>query len=261
MRENKLSVLGAGRMGQEILSCLNDDPGHWQLAGLWRRAGSSPVSYAKAGLQSDDLATVLANADIAVDFSLPEATDAVLDAVTAAGVPLVCGVSGLDKPSLDRMAEVARQLPVFYDRNMSIGIALLRQAVADVARILGTESAVTVHDLHHEQKRDAPSGTALMLGEAVAAARGQEFETVMRYSEGRPVAQVEEGEILFEVRREGRHPGTHRVEFRGDAETLSFGHEVSDRRVFALGALRAAKWLLERPPGLYSMRDLTREIR
>lgn len=260
MRTHRLSVLGAGRMGQEILGCLDDDAAQWQLAGLWLRAGSPKVSFAAVDVQSDDLDTVLANADIAVDFSLPDATTAILDAAVAAKVPLVCGVSGLDKAALERMAEASQQIPVFYDRNMSIGIALLRQAVADAARILGTDAAVTVHDLHHEKKLDAPSGTALMLGEALAAARGQEFGQVMRYAEDGPVTDAEEGEICFEVRREGLHPGTHRVEFRAEAETISYSHAVSDRRVFARGALRAAKWLLERPPGLYNMQDLTREI-
>lgn len=245
-----LGVLGAGRMGQEILGCLSEDPATWQLAGLWLRAGSPAVGFAPADLQSDDLASVLANADIGVDFSLPDATTAVLDAAVAAGVPLVCGVSGLDKPALDRMAEASRHIPIFYDRNMSIGIALLRQAVADAGRILGTDAAVTVHDLHHEQKLDAPSGTALMLAEEVT-----------RYAENAPVTDAEAGEICFEVRREGNHPGTHRVEFRAEAETIIYSHVVSDRRVFARGALRAAEWLLKRPPGLYDMRDLTREFR
>lgn len=259
-----ISLLGAGRMGREIMACIRDDPG-LALAGVWVRPGSrllgaSMAEYAGPGaspvVASSDLPAVLANADVAIDFSLPAATPAILDAVQRASTPLVCGVSGLSadlQAALRRTADVA---PVFYERNMSIGIAVMRRLVADAARLLGPEFSASVHDLHHAAKLDAPSGTALMLGEALAAARKQAFAEVMRYSaDGTPTAR-NNADIVFDVRREGQHPGNHTVRFAGAAETLAISHDVSDRRVFAIGAVRAARWLRDRPAGFYGMQDM-----
>jgi len=261
MSEAKISVLGAGRMGQEILQQLAKEPGEWRHASVWLRAGNARDSgqLGQSGLSldyNDNLAEVLCNASVAVDFSLPEATPDVLNAVIAARVPLVSGVSGLSDTVLRQMAEAAKRVPVFYDRNMSIGIALLKRAAADAARLLGTSAAVTINDLHHAKKLDAPSGTALMLGEAVAEARGQDFSSVMHYDQANSAQLPTPDAIRYNVRREGSYPGTHSVEFQGDAETLRLVHEVSERAVFAIGALRAARWLRRRPAGLYSMQDM-----
>jgi len=257
-------VLGAGRMGQEIMRALagNDE---LRLAGVWARKKSpalqklmaesaGPVAGAIA--ISDDLASVLNAADVAIDFSLPEATHKVLDAVLAAAKPLVIGVSGLDRAAVEEIEDVARTIPILYDRNMSLGIAVLDGLVRQAVAGLGAGFEAEIHETHHRHKVDAPSGTALKLGASLAASRNQDFESVKRYEPAglnRPLAP---GEIGFEVSREGEVPGEHTVILYDESERLELKHAVSSRRVFADGALRAAQWLADRPPGLYAMRDL-----
>lgn len=262
----RVAVLGAGRMGREILAALSSDPARYTLAGLWvrdpQRAGAAELVALAGAAAGDaavhgDLPAILADADVAIDFTLPGATRDIADAARTAGKPLVCGVSGLGANELAALSGAANGVAVFYERNMSIGIALLRRAIEDAARVLGAGAAAEISDLHHAAKIDAPSGTALMLGEALAAARGQQFREVMRYDAARGRGSRRgEGDILFDVRREGSHPGRHTVTLASGPETLTYGHEVHDRAVFAVGALRAARWLAGRAPGRYGMPDM-----
>jgi len=259
-----IAVLGAGRMGQEIMRVLagNDE---LRLAGVWARNKSPALQKhmaelggpaAGASAISDDLASVLNAADVAVDFSLPEATHKVLDAVLAAAKPLVIGVSGLDRAAVDEIKDAARTVPILYDRNMSLGIAVLDGLVRQAVASLGAGFEAEIHETHHRHKMDAPSGTALKLGASLAAARNQDFEAVKRYEPAGLKRPLAPGEIGFEVSREGEVPGEHTVILYNESERLELKHAVSSRRVFADGALRAAQWLSDRPPGLYTMRDL-----
>lgn len=259
-----IAVLGAGRMGREIIRAMtgNDE---LRLAGVWARKKSPALQKyvaesagpaAAAVTISDDLASVLNAADVAIDFSLPEATHKVLDAVLAAAKPLVIGVSGLDRAAVDELEDVARTIPILYDRNMSLGIAVLDGLVRQAVASLGAGFEAEIHETHHRHKVDAPSGTALKLGASLAAARNQDFEAVKRYEPAGLERPLAPGEIGFEVRREGEIPGEHTVILYNEAERLELKHAVSSRRVFADGALRAAQWLSDRPPGLYAMRDL-----
>ncbi len=259
-----IAVLGAGRMGREIIRAMtgNDE---LRLAGVWARKKSPALQKyvaesagpaAGAVAISDDLASVLNAADVAIDFSLPEATHKVLDAVLAAAKPLVIGVSGLDRAAVDELEDVARTIPILYDRNMSLGIAVLDGLVRQAVASLGAGFEAEIHETHHRHKVDAPSGTALKLGASLAAARNQDFEAVKRYEPAGLERPLAPGEIGFEVRREGEIPGEHTVILYNEAERLELKHAVSSRRVFADGALRAAQWLSDRPPGLYAMRDL-----
>ena len=259
-----IAVLGAGRMGREIIRAMtgNDE---LRLAGVWARKKSPALQKyvaesagpaAGAVAISDDLASVLNAADVAIDFSLPEAAHKVLDAVLAAAKPLVIGVSGLDRAAVDELEDVARTIPILYDRNMSLGIAVLDGLVRQAVASLGAGFEAEIHETHHRHKVDAPSGTALKLGASLAAARNQDFEAVKRYEPAGLERPLAPGEIGFEVRREGEIPGEHTVILYNEAERLELKHAVSSRRVFADGALRAAQWLSDRPPGLYAMRDL-----
>ena len=259
-----IAVLGAGRMGREIIRAMtgNDE---LRLAGVWARKKSPALQKyvaesagpaAAAVTISDDLASVLNAADVAIDFSLPEAAHKVLDAVLAAAKPLVIGVSGLDRAAVDELEDVARTIPILYDRNMSLGIAVLDGLVRQAVASLGAGFEAEIHETHHRHKVDAPSGTALKLGASLAAARNQDFESVKRYEPAGLERPLAPGEIGFEVRREGEIPGEHTVILYNEAERLELKHAVTSRRVFADGALRAAQWLSDRPPGLYAMRDL-----
>ena len=221
----RVVVAGAGRMGQAIANGLagRDD---MELIGTWRRG--------------EDLATLVAAADVVIDFSLPDGTMQVLDAVTRYGKPLVCGVSGLEDAQLARLDDAAEQVPLVYDRNMSLGVAVLEHSVREAARSLGSDFDIHIAEVHHVHKKDAPSGTALKLGEAVAEARGE----------------VGTGSVSFESERRGEVPGDHDVRMQSATETLTFGHSVTTRQVFADGAIRAARWVIGQAPGRYQMRDV-----
>ena len=221
----RIAIAGAGRMGQAIAAGLDADD-DLELAGIWKRG--------------DDLAPIVAAADVVVDFSLPDGTMQVLAAVAKHGKPLVCGVSGLADAQMARLDAVAAQVPVVYDRNMSLGVAVLEHSVREAAKSLGSDFDIHVSEVHHVHKKDAPSGTALKLGEAAADARGESGT----------------GSVTFESERRGEVPGDHEVTMRSAAESLTFAHSVTTRQVFADGAIRAARWIPGKLPGRYTMRDV-----
>ncbi len=196
------------------------------LTGIWQRGG--------------DIDALVATADVVVDFSMPDGTEAVVEAAVKHEKPLVCGVSGLSDKQMAKLDAAANKIPLVFDRNMSIGIAVLERTVRDAAASLGPDFTVDISETHHVHKKDAPSGTALKLGEAIAESRGESGT----------------GQIRFEVERRGEVPGDHEVVMSTATERLSFAHSVTTRQVFADGALRAAQWLVEQPPGLYSMQDV-----
>jgi len=247
-----IAVLGAGRMGQELMSAIASDDA-LRLAGVWARKKVKPD---EAIVVSDDLPAVLSASDVAIDFSLPEATPKVLEAVLAAGKPLVIGVSGLDRGVVEAIDAASRTVPVLYDRNMSVGIAVVDRLVRQAAAALGTGFEAEIHETHHVHKIDAPSGTALKLGASLAEARGQDFQSVKEYEPAGLKRPLAPGQIGFEVTREGEVPGEHTVIFYSESERLELKHLVLNRRVFADGALLAAQWLMSQPSGLYTMRDL-----
>lgn len=196
------------------------------LAGIWKRGG--------------DLDSIVSAADVLVDFSLPTATDYVLAAAVRHRTPLVCGVSGLGERQMDNLGEAATAIPIVYDRNMSLGIAVLERVVRDAAAALGREISIEISDTHHVHKKDAPSGTALKLGESIAESRGEPGTD----------------RLTFSSERIGEVPGEHEVIMRSPTERLTFGHSVTTRQVFVDGALRAARWVFDKPAGLFSMGDV-----
>lgn len=220
-----IAIAGAGRMGQAIAMSARQSQ-DFKLVGIWQRGA--------------DLGALAGAADVVVDFSLPEANAEVIDAVLRHQKPLVCGVSGLDEAQIAMLDKAAERVPLVFDRNMSLGIAVLMQSVRAAAAALGPEFAVDVFEVHHLHKKDAPSGTALKLGEAIAASRG-EFGT---------------GSVRFESERRGEVPGDHEIVMQSATEKLTFAHSVTTRQVFVDGALRAAGWLVDKAPGRYSMQDV-----
>lgn len=211
------------------------------LAGMWVRdpERAAGLNLPRDVLVSADIDAVAAAAEVLVDFSLPTATSDVLAAATRHGKPLVCGVSGLADTQLSQLRAAARTVAIVYDRNMSLGVAVLENIVRQASAALGEEFVAEVHETHHAHKLDSPSGTALKLGEAIAAARGTAVE-----------------DIHYEVERRGEVPGDHSVVFTSATERLSLAHSVTTRDVFADGALRAARWIVDQPAGLYSMQDV-----
>ena len=180
----------------------------------------------------------------------------VLQAVVRHKIPLVSGVSGLDDLQLATLDDTAAVVPVVYDRNLSVGVAILEELVRVAAASLGPEFEAEIHETHHIHKKDAPSGTALKLGEAVADVRNQDFREVARYAPQEGSREPSAGDIRFEVERRGEVPGDHSVNFRSETELLTLNHSVTTRQVFADGALRAARWVVRQDPGLYLMKDV-----
>lgn len=216
-----------GRMGKAIAAAVDDDP-----------------SFAL----DDD------RGDIIVDFSAPEALAASLDRAIRAGVPVLVGTTGLDDLANRRIEDAGRSVAVLRASNTSLGVALLEELVERAAAVLGSRWDVEVLEMHHRLKRDAPSGTALLLGEAAARGRGQP----MRREEARSGRQLEreEGAIGFAALRGGTVVGDHDVIFAGNEERIILSHRAENRMIFARGALAAARFLADRPPGVYGMRDV-----
>lgn len=196
------------------------------LCGIWRRG--------------EDLGAYLGDADVLIDFSLPDAADLILQEVQARSMPLVCGVSGLQDAQMQRLRDVATAVPLVYDRNMSLGIAVLERSVREAAASLGQDFSIAVSEVHHVHKKDSPSGTALKLGEAMAAARGEKGT----------------GRVSFTAERRGEVPGEHEVVMQSATECVVFAHRVTTRQVFVDGALRAARWVVGQDAGLYSMQNV-----
>ncbi len=218
----KISIIvlgGHGRMGKLLMAAALADP-------TW---AATPLSRA------DDARTALRSADIAIDFTSPSAS--VQHAAWAAetGKPLVIGTTGLDAAQMQILRDAAKRTPIFYARNFSLGIHVLRQLVMRAARDLPPEYQIEIVEAHHQHKKDAPSGTGLALAEM--AARGGQLP---------PIHALRLGGII----------GDHAVHFANAQEVLTLEHRAIDRAVFAAGALRAARWLITQPPGFYGMDDL-----
>lgn len=194
------------------------------------------------------------NGDVLVDFSAPGALQTSLDRALSAGVPILIGTTGLDDAAERRIAEAARKIPVLCAPNTSLGVALLAELVERAAKVLGPDWDIEISEIHHRMKSDAPSGTALLLGEAAARGRG----TKLNPERGRDGTSLkrDRGAIGFASLRGGTVAGEHDVLFLGPEERLILSHRAESRTIFARGALAGARFLVGRTPGLYSMRDV-----
>lgn len=192
--------------------------------------------------------------DVLIDFSAPAALPASLDRALAAGIPILIGTTGLDELADKRIADAAETIAVLKSANTSLGVAVLADLVERAARALGPDWDIEILEMHHRHKADAPSGTALALGEAAARGRGGP----MRAERGRDGTGLkrQEGAIGFASLRGGTVAGEHDVIFAGSDERLILSHRAESRMIFARGALAAARFLVGRPAGLYSMRDV-----
>jgi 4-hydroxy-tetrahydrodipicolinate reductase len=192
--------------------------------------------------------------DVLIDFSAPSALSASLDRAVSGGIPILVGTTGLSAAAKQEIAAAAKAVPILQAANTSLGVALLAQLVERAARVLGPDWDIEISETHHRTKADAPSGTALLLGEA--AARGR--KTKLRAERGRNGTGLkrQEGAIGFASLRGGTVAGEHDVLFLGPEERLVLSHAAESRMIFARGALAAARFLVGRPAGIYSMRDV-----
>jgi 4-hydroxy-tetrahydrodipicolinate reductase len=192
--------------------------------------------------------------DVLIDFSAPAALQASLDRAVGAGIPILVGTTGLDELADRRLAAAAEEVAVLRAANTSLGVALLGDLVERAARVLGPDWDIEVAEIHHRMKADAPSGTALALGEAAARGRGGEV-AAERGRDGTGLKRTP-GAIGFASLRGGTVAGDHDVLFLGPEERLILSHRAESRAIFARGALAAARFLHGKPAGLYSMRDV-----
>jgi 4-hydroxy-tetrahydrodipicolinate reductase len=241
-RPLQVAIFGAsGRMGRAVIVAVEESP---------------DAAVQGTTTSSGDPAAALRGADVAIEFALPQATAANLAACVAAKRPLVIGTTGHDDAQRAQIAAAARDIAIVMAPNMSLGVNLLLKLVELTAGKLDASYDIEVFEAHHRNKKDAPSGTALALGAAAAAGRGVKLSDVADYARYGAGEARERGAIGFSVFRGGDVVGDHTVTFAGAGERIELTHRASDRLAFARGAVLAARWLVGRPPGLYSMQDV-----
>lgn len=211
-------------------------------------------AIAEAAAEDGGFAIDPDHGEVIVDFSSPAALQASLDRAVSAGVPILVGTTGLGEDADSQIFRVARQIAVLRAANTSLGVAVLADLVERTAAVLGGDWDIEIIEMHHRMKADAPSGTALALGEAAARGRGKPLKAE-RGRDGTGLKRSE-GAIGFASLRGGTVPGDHDVVFAGTDERVILSHRAENRMIFARGALAAARFLHGRPPGLYSMRDV-----
>ncbi len=251
-------------MGRAILRCIDEDGG-LKLSGAVTEPADPALgrdAAEQAGLEpagvplTDDREQGLSGAQVAIDFTLPAALEANLRACVHHGAALVVGTTGLEQRHLESIERAAHEIPLVYGRNMSVAMNVFMEFVERATAALGEDYDVEILEAHHRNKVDAPSGTALALGEAVARARGRKLaDLAVRTRDGQIGPRVP-GTIGFSVIRGGSIVGDHSVQFIAGEEQLEFAHRAVDRAAFARGAVRAALWAAGRAPGLYSMGDV-----
>ena len=261
----RIVIFGAtGRMGQTLIRLITEDAG-LELVGAATEPGHAAVGTdagSAAGLQplgvaiTDDASAAVSGADVAIDFTLPAAMRGNVEACIGHDVALVIGTTGLSVDDEAALKRAAGSIAVMYGRNMSVGVNVLSELARLASRALGTNYDVEINEMHHRHKVDAPSGTALQLGESVAQGRGVTLDSIAVYDR-HGVGEVRKpGSIGFTSMRAGSIVGEHTVLFAADEEIIELRHRALDRTVFARGALRAAAWIATRPAGFYSMRDV-----
>ncbi|MEO1135468.1 MAG: 4-hydroxy-tetrahydrodipicolinate reductase [Pseudomonadota bacterium] len=261
--KSSILVAGAGgRMGRAVVAEVLKTPGA-SLAGGFERPGGPDIGKdigVLAGLDALGLKVEaeadpgLARAGALIDFTAPAASVENARAAAAQEVAHVIGTTGLSDADEAAIAEVAKTIPVVKSGNMSVGVNVLTALVEAGARALGDDYDIEIFEAHHRAKVDAPSGTALMLGQA--AARGRGVDLAAKRASGVREGARKAGDIGFSVMRGGGIVGDHRVSFAGMQEVITLSHSAIDRGLFAKGAVAAARWAIGKPPGLYSMRDV-----
>jgi 4-hydroxy-tetrahydrodipicolinate reductase len=258
----RVIVVGAsGRMGRMLVRAISETEGA-ELVGATEQASSvwlgrdagSLAGLAKSGLVvSDDLHSC-PEADVIIDFTAPQATLAHAAFAAEKGMRMVIGTTGFEPEMLAELKKVLAGVPVVMAANYSVGVTLALELIRQAAAVLGEDYDAEIFEAHHKHKVDAPSGTALAMGRALADGRGVEIAEKAVYSREGYTGAREPGSIGFSVVRGGNIVGEHKAMFIADEERVEINHIASDRMVFARGAVRAAGWLMEQKPGWYDMR-------
>lgn len=265
MTDLSIGVMGAGgRMGRSLVRAIQEMEGA-AVAGGTEAAGHPDLGKdlgVMAGLEplglglTDDTAALIAGADAILDFTVPEATASHAALAAEQGTIHIIGTTGLTEAHQQAIHEAATRTAIVQAANFSLGVNLALALTEQAARALDADFDIEIVEMHHNQKVDAPSGTALALGHAAAAGRGVDLEDVSDRGRDGITGARKKGDIGFAVLRGGTVPGDHSVVFAGADERIEITHKAQDRMIFARGAVRAALWAKGRPPGLYTMRDV-----
>lgn len=237
----KIGIIGSkGRMGQALVDAITE-AGHDVAGGVDK---------------GDDISALIAVSDVLVDFSSPHALEVTLDACTAAGKPLVIGTTGLEERHHYLIDDAAAEIAVLQTGNTSLGVTMLAALVHEAASRLGPDWDIEIVEMHHRMKVDAPSGTALLLGEA--AAKGRHIDLATNSERGRDgiTGARKSGAIGFASLRGGTVAGDHSVLFASNDESITLSHRAENRTIFARGAVKAALWLTQQKSGRYTMPDV-----
>lgn len=247
MQKLQVVILGSsGRVGKLLIAEL--ESGEWPQCAY---AGGS-----RSNTSENELNTLFQKADVAIDFTTPEATMKHLEVAKKHSTAMVIATTGLTAEQEQKITATAQNCPIVYAANTSIGVTVLQNLVEKVANLLDENFDIEINEIHHKHKVDAPSGTALALGKAAAAGRGTTLGKDAVYAREGITGARKSGNIGFSVQRGGDVVGEHTVSFFGEGERLELTHRASNRSLFAKGALKAALWVKEQPAGLYNMNDV-----
>ncbi len=261
----RVAVTGAaGRMGRALIEACHLAEGV-RLGAAIERPGSTVIGVDAGELAGvgtlgvsvvAELASVVGDFDVLIDFTRPEVTMDNLAVCLRAGKRVVIGTTGLDAARRGEIAAAAEDIGIVFAPNMSVGVNLCLKLLDMAARVLGDEVDIEIIEAHHRHKIDAPSGTALRMGEVVAAALGRDLKSCAVYGREGDTGERERKTIGFETIRAGDIVGEHTVMFAGLGERVEITHKASSRMTFAKGAVRAAEWLMHKSHGLYDMQDV-----
>lgn len=261
----KIGVCGAaGRMGKTILQVCEEESDVKVGAAIEHQL--SPVLGHDAGEQAgighiaveitDDIAKIVEQVDVLIDFTIASSLSENLAKSHVAGKPMVIGTTGLNKQQHQYIKSVAQDIPILWAANMSLGINLCLKLLKITAQAIGGEMDIEIIEAHHKHKKDAPSGTALHMGEIIATALGRDLQDCATYNRQCVTAEREKNSIGFQTIRAGDIVGEHTVMFAGTGERIEISHKSSSRKNFAHGAIRAAQWLKDQDKGLFDMQDV-----
>lgn len=259
----KLAVIGAaGRMGGAIIRAIEVDSAV-DLGCALERAESSALGQ-DAGLIAGlaplginiEAAAKTQGFDTMIDFSTPAASLLNIEYCRQEGKAIIIGTTGMNDEVLAKMRQAAEHIPIIFSANYSVGINLAAKLLKMTAAVIGNEFDIEVIEAHHKHKVDAPSGTALLLGKAIAEELGKDLHQDGVFCREGIIGEREQGSIGFSTIRGGDIAGEHTVMFIGESERIEITHRATDRKIFANGAIRAAKWLKDKPAGLYDMNDV-----
>jgi 4-hydroxy-tetrahydrodipicolinate reductase len=261
----KVVIAGAaGRMGSRLVSLVRDSTA-LTLAGalegkshhaLGEDAGEIAGSGRAGVAITEDLSALMERGEVVVDFSSPQATLEHLRIAAQHRRAMVIGTTGFSAPELDELKALAQRVPCVCSPNMSVGVNLIYKVIGEMAKTLGEDYDIEVIEAHHRLKKDAPSGTALKIAEVLAQAVNRDLNEVGVYARKGLIGERTKKEIGIQTIRAGDIVGDHTILFGGMGERIEVTHRASSRDTFARGALRAARWVVRQPPGLYDMMDV-----